>query len=217
MPDLTIEVAEFRRCLDAFQLDSHNMFPRMAAYLDGPCERILKRMLDLVRVHADRIRLGSAPRISALCRMLPFIARQSAEQGQQVCRDHHHIDGKFRANRIDAHQHARWLGWLISDALRAGRWYPRQESNLAVDVLGLARELVDDMPWTKLPKDSLRHRVGLVRWFGDEVQRIAGLPCSRPNSSSNRPAQTSTARITPAGPSRDTSDAGGTRSATEHV
>lgn len=217
MRDLTTEVAEIRKCLIGCSWDPYNAFPRMAGYPDIPCERVFRRTLDLVRIYTDQIRAGSAPRISACCRALRTLARGEAVRGLEAYRSGWFIAGKPKVDMHWVRDQAKWLGWLIGDAVRAGRKLKGRETDLAVDVLGLIRELIQDMPWTKLPKDSLRHRVGLVRWFGDEVQRIAGLPSSRPDSSSNRPAQTSTARITPAGPSRDTSDAGGTRSATEHV
>lgn len=172
MRDLTTEAAEFRERLDAIQWDAANAFPRMAGYVDIPCERVLKRTLDLVRVHADQISAGHAPCVSSLCQALQLIACVSARRGWQVYRNRQYVDGKPPADMGGARQQARWLGWLIRDALQAGRKSRGHETNVAVDVLGLIRELVQDMPWERLTKQSLQHRVGLVRWFGEEVERI---------------------------------------------
>ena len=121
MPDLTTDVAEFRKRLDAIQWDAANAFPRMVGYVDIPCERILMRTLKLVHLHADQIRAGHAPRLWALCQVLRLIAGGSAWRGWLVYRRCQYVDGKPSVDLGNARQQARWLGWLIRDALKAGR------------------------------------------------------------------------------------------------
>ncbi len=206
MSDLTTEVAEIRKCLIGCSWDPYNAFPRMAGYPDIPCERVFKRTLDLVRIHADTVRAGSASRISACCRALWMLARSEAARGLEAYRSGWFIAGKPQVDMHWARDQAKWLGWLIGDAVRAGRKLKGRETDLAVDVLGLIRELVQDMPWERLTKRSLQHRVGLVRWFGEEVERITAPPGWRPSRPPNRPARSNSVPRDSAGPSRDTGD-----------
>jgi hypothetical protein len=212
VPDLTTEVTEFRERLDAIQWDAANAFPRMAGYVDIPCERILKRTLDLVRVHADQISTGDSRRLLALCRVLRLITSDSAWRGLQVYRRRQYVDGKPPVDLGNARQQARWLGWLIRDALKAGRDSRGRETDLAVDVLGLIRELVQDMPWERLTKSSLQHRVGLVRWFGEEVERLTAPPGWRPGRPSSGPSHAKSVPSDSAESSRDAVECGCVRS-----
>ncbi len=215
--DLTSEVAGIRQCMLGRPWDPDNAFPRMAAYPDIPCEHVFKRTLDLARVHADAVRAGHAPRISACCQVLQNLARREAARALEVYRGGRFIAGKPEVDMPWARSQAKWLRWLVNDAIRDGRKLKGRETDLAIDVLGLIHELIQYMPWEKLPRNSLRHRAALVGWFGEEIKRITAPPSWRPSGSPNEPTQTTSAPSDPAGPSRGTGDSGCSRRATENV
>ena len=217
MSDLPTEVAEIRKCVIACAWDPYNAFPRMAGYPDIPCERVFKRTLALVRIHTGQIRAGNAPRISALCRALRILARDEAVRELEYYRRGWFIVGKPQVDMRGARDQAKWLGWLIGDAIRAGRKAKGQETDLAIDVLGLISELIQDMPWDKLPKQSLQHRIGLVRWFGEEIERITAPPWCWPSHLSNEPAQTNAIPSIQAGASRTTGKSKCARRVVEYV
>jgi hypothetical protein len=170
MPDLTMRIAEDREKLNALQWEESDYFPRLVGYVNEPCKRTLTRALRLVRVHADRIRAGQAPRLESICRELPHLARESAQRGQDVCEEH--PDAKRRGISFDGKMQARWLGWVITDAIGFGHRSRGEENDLGIDILNVIRELVVDMPWHLLTKPKRESRVSLLRWFADEISQV---------------------------------------------
>ncbi len=176
VPDLTTEVAEIRTCLIGRAWEPEHAFPRMAGYVDVPCEHVLRKASDLIRVHAHEIHAGRARRLAARCVDLQRVSRDAAQHAARLFYRGHYVDGKPDVDMACARDQARWLGWLIADASRAGRKANGCETDLAIDVLGLVGELIEDLPWTRLPRRSLQLRGGLVGWFAGEVKRITALP-----------------------------------------
>ena len=213
LDEFASDVAEIRACLKHLAQDPAHLFPRLVGHLGVRCEHILTRALRLIRVHVNGIVAGHAPRISAACCDLRSAARASAAHGLSVCRDPRHIPNKGRVDKFNARQQARWLGWLITRATRAGRAFRGQDNDLVVDVLGLIRELVEDMPWEHLTKPSLQQRVGLVRRFGEEVQQITGPPGSLGGAANGQtlgngaPSASNTPAVVPGGIGKVADDA----------
>ena len=121
MNDLTSEVAGIRRCMLGRPWDPDNAFPRMAAYPDIPCENVFKRTLDLARVHADAVRAGRAPRISACYETLQILAHLESARALEVYRSGQFIAGKPDVDMPWARDQAKWLRWLVNDAITGTR------------------------------------------------------------------------------------------------